>query len=353
MSKRNYIEKSIIQAAQKAIVKDSRPADKIITVELLDQLNKEVLPYFVKEAYKNGHYIIKGNKVSQALTRRRIRETYYQLFCQLECIISFSLDIAKNISNDYESQSKRKKFKYKEQNEKYVTSLQLHGRGILAAKEILILLKNGFPNGAMGRWRTLYEYAIISLYLSEKPNLISKQYLDYDSIERFDEMKSYQKNASAFNLEPFTNEDVEQLSNKVSELSETYGKKYSTKLGWAKCNNEQIVTSFSDIEKDVNFSDFNFFYKTANNCVHGGPKGANDIIGNNIKGTILVGQSDSGFLDVIRLTSLMLFQLTISIGKFQFVLEDTYSLQVLLEFHFDLMKMCSQMNYDIVAPSSV
>ena len=68
--------------------------------------------------------------------------------------------------------------------------LRLHARGIQISKEILVLFRNGYADGAFARWRTLYELSIVGLFISKHGNQIAKQYKDYASVETFKELET-------------------------------------------------------------------------------------------------------------------------------------------------------------------
>ena len=51
------------------------------------------------------------------------------------------------------------------------------------ADEIICLLENGFADGAMARWRTLHEIAIVAIVLSKHGEDIAQGYLDHQAVE--------------------------------------------------------------------------------------------------------------------------------------------------------------------------
>jgi hypothetical protein len=51
----------------------------------------------------------------------------------------------------------------------------LHARAVLVAREILCLLEGGFADGALARWRSLHEIAVVSAFLSERDNELAER----------------------------------------------------------------------------------------------------------------------------------------------------------------------------------
>lgn len=63
---------------------------------------------------------------------------------------------------------------------KYYTIKKIHGRTIQIAEEIEVLLENGYPNGALSRWRSLYELQILLEYFALKQDdELYKMYHDH------------------------------------------------------------------------------------------------------------------------------------------------------------------------------
>ena len=56
--------------------------------------------------------------------------------------------------------------------------LKLHARACQVSAEAICLLENGYANGAMARWRTLYEIEVTATVLADGSNLLSTRYLD-------------------------------------------------------------------------------------------------------------------------------------------------------------------------------
>ena len=56
----------------------------------------------------------------------------------------------------------------------------LNGRAIQVANEILVLLRNGYADGAYARFRTLYEISIIANFISLHGDVVAKEYIKYD-----------------------------------------------------------------------------------------------------------------------------------------------------------------------------
>jgi hypothetical protein len=74
----------------------------------------------------------------------------------------------------------------------FLTMKMLHGRACLITGEIVTLLRNGFPDGAMARWRTLYEILVISDFIKKNGNDTAQRYLEFEKIEEYQGLEDYQ-----------------------------------------------------------------------------------------------------------------------------------------------------------------
>jgi hypothetical protein len=53
---------------------------------------------------------------------------------------------------------------------------RLHARACQVAAEILALMQHGFADGAMARWRTLHEIAVIATFLRDRGEVMAERY---------------------------------------------------------------------------------------------------------------------------------------------------------------------------------
>jgi hypothetical protein len=61
--------------------------------------------------------------------------------------------------------------------------IRLLVRACQVTDEILCLLENGFAGGAMARWRTRHEIAVVAAVILQHSDEISKRYLAHQHVE--------------------------------------------------------------------------------------------------------------------------------------------------------------------------
>lgn len=65
----------------------------------------------------------------------------------------------------------------------FTALMHLHGRALQQFLEIITLMKNGFADGAYARWRSMYELAIISSFISEHGESVAKEFINSHNTE--------------------------------------------------------------------------------------------------------------------------------------------------------------------------
>lgn len=224
---------------------------------------------------------------------------------------------------------------------------RLHARGCQIGFEIFTLLTNGYPDGALARWRTLHEISITAMFITENGNSAAKSYLSHDIVEQhgIDEYQSFCRTYYGFN--PFTEEELKkrkEARKKMRELFAQYfndylssadiesaqkakgkdlGKIFEGSYGWAWdiLHKQNIISKVEPprvkhIEKAIKYESLSEYYKLAHNSVHAGSKALYFKLGVPKEfrdETILAGPSDIGFTDPAQCAVRSLYILTIAI----------------------------------------
>jgi len=201
---------------------------------------------------------------------------------------------------------------------------RLLGRGCLISNEILVLLKNGFADGANARCRTLYETMVISTFLADKKlggEDVSKSYLDYSIVNEKKEANLFNQFVAVLDEQKIDKSELLELNEDVEYLKKEYGDNLEkSDYNWAYTikNTEKHNISFTDLVKNVDFPQKRLFYKSASNQIHTSSSSLYNHIAlpNEQTGQILLGASSygiaspcfiaSGFLNIISLN--LLFQ---------------------------------------------
>lgn len=103
---------------------------------------------------------------------------------------------------------------------------RLHARACQLAEEVVCLLDAGLADGAMARWRTLHEIAVVALFLSEHGDALAEQYVNHQVVESLSAARDYQRCCDRLGYEPLRAAEMEELSAAFDEMVRRYGARF-------------------------------------------------------------------------------------------------------------------------------
>lgn len=194
----------------------------------------------------------------------------------------------------------------------YSALIILHARACQVSREVMTLIKGGYADGALARWRALYEMATVAEFIEEHGDETAERFLKYRIVETFRDGKKYEKYHEGLGFDPLEDGVIESLEEAVEELTDEFENSFKSHWGWAEQDLEED-TSRRRVAEEVGTAKFLPFYAMASNAVHGGSKGSQERLGlrKSVQEEVLpLGPSDVGFEDPAQLTSLMLHRVT-------------------------------------------
>lgn len=191
----------------------------------------------------------------------------------------------------------------------------LHSRACRTAREILCLLKAGFPDGANARWRSLHEVAITAFFLLEHQGDVPQRYLDHAAIEKFKAARHYQKHCDALGFEPLSDAEFEEIKLAAEDVIVKYGEAFKGDYGWAAHVIGSKRPTFTDIEANVDFSNWRPMYGRACQSVHAGSNGLYSLLAIPLGAevTLVPGPSNAGLADPGQHTAQSLVLTTVAL----------------------------------------
>lgn len=195
--------------------------------------------------------------------------------------------------------------------------LSIYARSNQVAKEILILLENGFADGAEARWRTLHELVVTSAFIVQYKGEVAERYIDYQGIEVYRAATKYNEYFERIGGDRIPEKEFQEIENEYNNLNKKYGKEFKNSYGWASniLNLNKRLT-FEDIEKSVKFDHYRPYYKSASYNIHANPYGNFSRLGLLEKETHLltegsyIGLSEPGKAVAISLNQIVTFFFT-------------------------------------------
>lgn len=211
---------------------------------------------------------------------------------------------------------------------------RLHARACLTTSEVRALLHSGHATGAMTRWRTLHELAVVSFFVKEQGHDVAERYLLHEVIESAKSAEEYQRLADALGNEPLAPEELANHRSRKAELIARYGAPFGEPYGWAASALNNRRPSFADIEQAVQLGHARGYYRMASYGVHSHAKGSYFDLGrmasSSRHSTVLIaGPSNAGLADPADRTLFSLFQCTVTLLNTQPGLETVPTLLVI------------------------
>jgi hypothetical protein len=265
----------------------------------------------------------------------RLYETWKKPLVLLEMMIS----ISEGVGIEYNNYVRKSEEILSLEPHKYEVLSRLHARSCQVAKEILVLLKNGFADGAHARWRTLHEVSVVANFIQHHNDEVAEQYLLHDVIERYKEAVVYQKHCKELQLKPISKEGFENLEKEANELIAKYGKPYRCDYGWAAQVLGKNSPTFADVEEAIKMDHIRPYYKLACMNVHAGSHAILFRLGldrKQINEIMLSGSSNLGLADPGQNTAYSLLMATVSFLMYEPTLDCLISMKALHKLEIEI-----------------
>ena len=322
MAERDWLDKFYHNSLENAFseIKDEDEKAKKIS-EFIEKSFPNVVEIFEKKFNEDSSKTLKKHQKEVLKFKDRLNKRWKSGFDLYQLFVSFNLEFGITISKSYR--------KNKKDDIKFETLLKLHARTCQISLEILELMKGGFADGAMARWRTLYEISVLSHFLVDKPIELIQKYVDYYFVENYYELIEYQKNCEQLGYELFSQEKVIEAENIITEQKKKYGNTFVKPYGWAYDYLPKNRRNFAGLEEITGFKQLRSIYKMANNNVHSGAKGFIYKLGTvNQNEVMLAGPTNYGFAYPAQYSAFSLLQTTITLTEFESYFENTVFIKV-------------------------
>jgi hypothetical protein len=192
---------------------------------------------------------------------------------------------------------------------------RLQARAVQVAGEVEALLKAGYADGAMARWRTLHELVVVAFFISEKGNEVAQRYLDHLVVDSFRMARMYREAAPKLGYAPLDDREWNELEQESAKLTAKYGAPFAKEYGWAAKALDNEKPTFALIEKAVAFEKYRPYYKMASDNVHAGTRGVFSGLARLSHGQDILhsGPSNAGLEEAGRLTAYSLSQIAVTL----------------------------------------
>jgi Family of unknown function (DUF5677) len=168
--------------------------------------------------------------------------------------------------------------------ERRVAVRLLFVRAYVTAGEILALVRTGFGNGAVARWRTMHEVEVLATLLAAAEDDTVRRYGDYLAYETWRTLETYERHHEELGWEPLPPEDMKEISERGQDVRREYrGSLARSSYEWARreladglpeLKGGEINVELRHLEEHVGLTARRALYELANDAVHAGWKAA-------------------------------------------------------------------------------
>lgn len=185
-------------------------------------------------------------------------------------------------------------------------------RALLVAQEIICLLRGGFPDGALARWRSLHELTVTAMYVAKHGEDAAVPYLlsfHFAARRAAHQMNEHSERAK---IRSFSDDELKEFDARCAWAEKILGRKITKDKNGEWPAIMQTHTNFAAIEKDVDMDHWRPRYKWASTHTHAHHRPIDKLLGmaEADKEVHLVGASNSGFVGPFEMTAITLTQIT-------------------------------------------
>ena len=236
----------------------------------------------------------------------RLMEVWTKPIDLLELFISLAAEAGTDFNREFRDESVRAG------DPVFEALTRLHGRACQVAKEVLVLLRSGYADGAHARWRTLHEIAVVACFISQNEQGLAERYLLHRTVQQYKSARHYQKHYGRLGHDPLSQEEFNCLEKEHNKLIDRFGPAFKSNYGWASSVIGTKKPTLACMEEKVDLAHWRPYYSLANDNVHPTTHGAYFRLGlaAHQDNVILAGPSNMGLADPGHSTAISLLQTT-------------------------------------------
>jgi len=181
----------------------------------------------------------------------------------------------------------------------------------MVASDVRALLEAGFSDGALSRWRTLHEIAVVSFFVLEEGEETAGKFIVHQVVENWKAARQYQSHCRRLGYEPLEPEEMTTLEQGYQAAVVNYGESFKRDYGWAAGSFGRKNPTLADLEARVGLDHWRPYYGMACQSVHSTAKGLALTLGlPEHSSALLAGPSSLGLTDPGQNTAISLAQVT-------------------------------------------
>jgi hypothetical protein len=286
---------------------------------------------YLKKLWRNQRV---GRENDDRVFKAHIAESWGKSFDCLRMILTACQEISKEHFRRVSKSKAKKNLALRH------TLLRLHARSCQITAEIITLMEAGYADGAMARWRTLYEIEVVATVILAGGERLAESYLEHEAVESKLAMDEYSRCQEAIGCEALNEGEKEQIQQEFDAAIQKNGAQFGKPYGWAAKYLNVKKVRFSDLEESADRSSMRSYYKMASYSVHADTKGIFfQLSSRGRRQHIIAGASDTGFVEPAQNTAFTLVQMTaLLLNERMSDLDEQITLKTLMGIRDDVVR---------------
>lgn len=237
--------------------------------------------------------------------RERLQERWGPAIGRLRMVLTISREWCQEAFQREEARKQRKPEKLRK------LLIRLLVRACQVTDEIACLLENGFADGAMARWRTLHEIAVVATVISQHGENMAERYLAHQFVESKRAMDKYRSCCQQLGYGPLPLREQKKIQRNYERVCVKYGKPFKTDYGWAAFHLNSNRPTFADLEAAAGRAEMRAHYQMGNDNIHAGIKSMFIRLGLLDYQSFLAGRSNAGLAEPGQNAAITLTRLSV------------------------------------------
>lgn len=187
---------------------------------------------------------------------------------------------------------------------------RLHVRACQVSDEVITLLENGFADGAMARWRTLHELAVVATLIANGDERLAERYINHDAVDVKRQADDYEQVQVPIGYPPLSKRESNRINKDYEAVLKRYGQPFASPYGWAAEQLGLKRPTFDQLQQEAGRASMTSTYKLASYNVHAGARSMFHRLGSMSEDILLSGRSNAGLVEPARNTAHSLLLIT-------------------------------------------
>lgn len=279
-----------IQREFERLIRDAKESGKILTEKQIERIAQNTVKIAGRSLHRtlmqNAPRMLSERRKSGAGFERRNFQRWRKAFDLIETIWVSCEELGRSFNEHYRPEA------VEEQDYVFEAMTHLHAKALLVTSEIICLLKGGFADGALTRWRTLYEINVVAALIEREGQDLALRYLAHSRVQAWNDVKDDDCEISE------QTEDRGQLKAQAEHAINRFGIELNRRNGWACGITGNKNPTFDNLINLSGRSEGRLLYKHASLHIHSNHRGLDELLGvcESDRSVLLVGQSNSGMV---------------------------------------------------------